>query len=95
MAKFMYYQLVTLDGMETPYRFSRQGLTRDDVWSPELGQWVPTKFLLRMLIHNEVALDRIDYDPVAAGRVNQSVQRLMTPGAPRNEPWLGSDYGDN
>jgi len=67
--EFVYYQMVTLDGKETPYRFFRQGLTNDDVWIPVLGQWVPTTLLLGLLIHNEVALDRVDYDPVAAREI--------------------------
>ncbi len=65
MEEFVYYQLVSLDGNETPYRYYRQGKTRDEVWSPFIQQWVPTDRLMHMLIWNETNLDRIDHDPVA------------------------------
>jgi hypothetical protein len=65
MTAYKYYQLVTLDGKETPRFYYRQGDSGDDIWNPTSNQWVPTHDLLGMITKNETALDRIDYDPTS------------------------------
>ncbi|MHB1968867.1 MAG: hypothetical protein ACYCPK_01340 [Acidimicrobiales bacterium] len=70
MEEFNYYQLVTLDGKETPRFFYRQSSARDEVWSPTEKEWVPTRTLTWMLINKEATLERIDRDPVADIRDN-------------------------
>jgi hypothetical protein len=60
---YKYYQLVTLDGKDTPRFYYRQNGAQDEVWSPTKNTWVPTTTLTRMLINSEPALDMIDHDP--------------------------------
>ena len=58
-----YFQTVSLDGKETPLDFYRSGEGFEDTWDEIKEVWVPTTSLTHMLIHGEVALDEIDYDP--------------------------------
>lgn len=65
MSVFTYYQLVSLDGENTPIRFYRRAVGVQDVWNPHTLTWVHTDNLDHMLIRGEVNLDYIDYDPTA------------------------------
>ena len=58
-----YFQTVSLDGKETPLDFYRSGEGFEDTWDEIKEVWFPTTSLTHMLIHGDVALDEIDYDP--------------------------------
>lgn len=83
MEEFVFYQLVTLDGLETPIWYFRQGKHSDDMWNPTTKRWVPTDRLMHMLIRNETNLDRLDYDPVANFDGSSEVPEAPS-GNPRN-----------